>query len=142
MEEYGDAWGVEGPPGNLFRINSRSSMVELIAAAAHMSNRGYCEALGDFSQPTWEDAPEWQRDSARNGVKAVIANPTQTPAQSHEGWLAQKEAEGWKWGPTKDPEAKTHPCFRPYDELPTDQRHKDYAFLATVRSMLRAFGVL
>ncbi len=28
-----------------------------IARVAHLVNKAYCEALGDFSQPEWEDAP-------------------------------------------------------------------------------------
>ena len=141
-EKYGEVWGQGEPDGVLYRINSKSSMVDLIACAAHTTNKAYCDALGDFSQPTWEAAPEWQRDSIRNGVKAVIANPSQTPSQSHDSWFAQKKSEGWIWGPAKNVEKKEHPCMMPYDELPTDQRHKDHNFLVVVRSMLRALGVL
>jgi hypothetical protein len=38
------------------------------ARAAHEANRAYCGALGDWSQPSWDAAPQWQKDSARNGV--------------------------------------------------------------------------
>jgi hypothetical protein len=31
--------------------------IEEIAKVAHEVNRAYCQALGDFSQPKWEDAP-------------------------------------------------------------------------------------
>ena len=41
---------------------------EDIAKVAHEVNRAYCEALGDTSQLSWEDAPEWQKASARAGV--------------------------------------------------------------------------
>lgn len=43
---------------------------EQIARVVHEVNRAYCEALGDTSQPKWEDAPQWQRDSAMLGVTA------------------------------------------------------------------------
>ena len=33
--------------------------VEQIAQVAHELNKAYCESLGDNSQPSWEDAPEW-----------------------------------------------------------------------------------
>lgn len=32
-----------------------------VAHVAHEVNRAYCQSLGDNSQPTWEDAPHWQR---------------------------------------------------------------------------------
>ena len=33
------------------------------------ANRAYCQMIGDNSQSTWEDAPEWQKQSARKGVR-------------------------------------------------------------------------
>lgn len=98
-----------------------------------MANRAYCIALGDDSQPTWEDAPEWQRSSARNGVAGALAG--NTPEQSHESWLAEKAATGWKWGLVKDAEKKEHPCFVDYNDLPPEQRLKDHIFTATARSV-------
>lgn len=110
--------------------------MECIAAAAHMANRAYCIGIGDTSQPTWAEAPDWQKDSAINGVKACIdGGPEHSPEASHKAWLAQKQAEGWKVGPVKDPEKKEHPCMVPYAELPEAQRVKDDVFLATVRTL-------
>jgi RyR domain len=108
---------------------------EQIARVAHEVNRAYCQALGDNSQPAWEDAPDWQRSSARNGVEFHIANPGAGPDHSHNAWLAEKTATGWKYGPTKDPEAKLHPCFVPYEMLPADQKAKDYLFRAIVHAL-------
>lgn len=108
----------------------------MIAKLAHETNRAYCMFLGDMSQPTWEDAPEWQRDSAMNGVRFHRGNPDARPEDSHESWMAEKVADGWVYGEVKDPEAKTHPCIKPYDELPEAQRLKDHLFLAIVRTAL------
>lgn len=105
--------------------------VELIARAAHSANRGYCQSLGDNSQPAWDDAPDWQKDSARAGVRFHLANDV-TPEQSHESWLAVKEADGWKYGPVKDADKKEHPCFVPYADLPADQKAKDFIFKSVV----------
>ena len=107
----------------------------LIARVAHEINRAYCASLGDTSQPAWEDAPEWQKASALVGVSMHLANPDATPEQSHESWLAQKVAEGWKYGPVKDAEKKEHPCFRPYAELPAEQKAKDYLFRGVVHAL-------
>lgn len=106
-----------------------------IARIAHEINRAYCAALGDVLQVTWEDAPEWQKASALAGVDMHLANPDATPENSHESWLAQKLAEGWKYGPVKDAEKKEHPCCVPYAELPSEQKAKDYLFRATVHLM-------
>lgn len=113
------------------------NVVEACARAAHEANRAYCIAIGDGSQPAWEDAPEWQRSSARSGVLGALAG--NTPEQAHENWLEEKRMTGWKYGPAKDPEKKEHPCCVPYAELPSAQRAKDEIFTAVVRAVGSAF---
>lgn len=108
--------------------------LEQIAAIAHEANRAYCQAIGDHSQLPWDEAPDWQKDSAINGVLFHVANPDATPENSHESWLREKTEQGWKYGPVKDPEKREHPCCVPYSELPVEQRAKDYIFRAVVRA--------
>lgn len=117
-------------------MNDRLLSLEEIARLAHEVNRAYCQSIGDSSQVAWEDAPEWQRESAMAGVKQLMDNPDTTPEQSHEGWMALKREDGWTWGPKKDAEKKEHPCFMPYANLPIEQRVKDYLFGAVVRTAL------
>jgi len=99
-----------------------------VAKICHEANKAYCETLGDFSQPDWEGAPEWQRSSAIKGVEFNIKNPTAPASASHDCWLEQKKAEGWEYGPIKDPIKKLHPCFVPYEKLPKAQKAKDHLF--------------
>ncbi len=106
-----------------------------IAKTAHEINKAYCESIGDNSQPTWDEAPDWQKSSAINGVQFHIDNPEATPSASHDSWLKQKTEEGWKYGDVKNPETKEHPCFVPYDQLPTEQKSKDYLFRQTIHSL-------
>ena len=108
---------------------------EAIAKIAHEINRAYCASIGDDSQPSWENAPEWQRVSAINGVRFHSENPNATPEASRNNWLKEKAGAGWKYGEVKDPEAKTHPCFLPYSELPQEQRSKDYLFHQVCHSL-------
>jgi hypothetical protein len=54
--------------------------------------------------------------------------------------MADKEADGWKHGPVKDPEKKEHPCMVPYGQLPAEQRAKDYLFIAVVKAMCYGHG--
>lgn len=116
-------------------IANNQQHIERIAKVCHEANRAYCAALGDLSQSKWEDAPAWQKESAINGVRFHIANPAATPENSHESWLAQKEKEGWKYGPVKDAEKKEHPCFLPYGDLPQEQRAKDHIFRSIIHAM-------
>lgn len=113
--------------------------IEACARAAHEANRAYCMAIGDFSQVSWDTAPSWQTASAMTGVIGVLAG--NGPEQSHESWLAEKSATGWKYGPTKNPETKEHPCFVPYAELPEAQKAKDAIFVEVVRVIASALGL-
>ena len=104
-----------------------------IAKICHQANKAYCEALDDHSQVDWEDAPQWQKDSAIAGVEFHM-NGDHGPEDSHNNWMAQKEAEGWVYGEVKDPAKKEHPCMVPYGELPLTQRQKDALFIAVVHT--------
>ena len=77
-----------------------------IAKICHEVNKAYCESIGDFSQPKWDDAPDWQKESAINGVKFHIYEENSTPSDSHNNWMKEKLENGWKYGKTKNPEKK------------------------------------
>jgi len=109
--------------------------IEEIAKVCHQVNKAYCMSLGDYSQNHWESAPQWQKDSAINGVKFSIDNPDDGPESSHNNWLKEKVDGGWVYGEVKNEGLKTHPCCVPYNELPTQQKAKDYIFKAIVHSL-------
>ncbi len=102
-----------------------------IAQAAHEVNRAWCLMNGDQSQVPWDEAPEWQKESAQIGVEGALAG--NTPQQSHELWYAHKHAQGWVYGAVKDAEKKMHPCMVSYESLPPEQKVKDHLFVSVVR---------
>lgn len=110
-------------------------LVEQIARVTHEANRAYCLSLGDTSQPPWDGAPDWQKDSARQGVAAVLNGTANTPEEQHQEWMGYKLASGWKYGPVKDADKKEHPCMVPYSDLPEDQKRKDHLFRAVVTAL-------
>ena len=89
----------------------------------------------DDSQVPWDEAPEWQKASAMRGVMMKLENPDMTPAEQHAGWMQLKIADGWAYGAAKDPEAKTHPCIMPYEDLPEEQKRKDVLFGGIVSAL-------
>lgn len=116
---------------------TESEYINSVAMICHEANRAYCRSIGDDSQPAWEDAPEWQQSSAVNGVAFHVANPDAGDSATHDNWMAEKVADGWVYGPVKDPEAKQHPCMVPFDELPIEQQRKDTLFRAIVHALMR-----
>ena len=106
-----------------------------LARVCHEINRAYCEAVGDTSKPTWEDAPSWQKDSALMGVHLHLNNPDAGPEASHESWMQQKVADGWVYGEVKDAATKRHPCLVNFSDLPKEQQAKDFLFRGVVHAL-------
>lgn len=108
--------------------------IEEIARITHEVNRAWCAFNGDHSQLPWDEAPEWQRQSAWSGVVFHLNNPNAGDSASHDEWMRHKIADGWVWGWVKNPEAKEHPCLVPFEQLDADQQFKDRLFRTIVHA--------
>jgi len=106
-----------------------------IAKICHEANKAYCESIGDNSQPSWDEALDWQKTSAVNGVEMHLLNPGVSASGSHDSWLKFKKEDGWKYGSVKDEKKKEHPCIVPFEQLPIEQQAKDYLFRGIVHSL-------
>jgi len=109
--------------------------VEWIARVCHEANRAYCAALGDDSQVAWSEAPDWQRESAIEGVCDLLLGRTGSLEDQHNRWMAHKHAAGWVYGPVKDALRKTHPLLVPWGALSVAVRRKDALFRAVVTAL-------
>lgn len=107
--------------------------IERIAHVCHEANRALQLTYGELDvSPHFMEAPEWQVQSALEGVQAALDGAT--PEELHESWCQHKIADGWVYGEMKDAEAKMHPCLVPYADLPDDQRLKDAVFAGIVKA--------
>ena len=118
----------------------REDQYKLLAQACHEVNRAYCAAIGDNTQKPWEDAADWQRTSAVNGVRGVIENGNDY-GDSHKSWLKEKEETGWVYGEVKDEQKKTHHYMVPFEKLPSEQQYKDHLFVDTARGLAAALNI-
>jgi|SRR6266853_628193 len=109
--------------------------IKQIARVCHEANKAYCIEVGDLTQKSWEEAEEWQRESAIKGVEFKLENPDSSESAQHEAWLRDKISDGWKYGLIKDSEKKEHPCIVPYSDLPIEQRLKDRLFVTIVNTL-------
>jgi uncharacterized protein YwqG len=53
-----------------------------------------------------------------------------SPEELHDDWVRAYEEMGWRYGPVRDTEAKTHPDMLPFDELEQREQDKDAVFIA------------
>ena len=113
-----------------------------IAKVCHQANKAWCEANGDNSQKDWDQAEQWQRDSAIKGVEFALANPDAPAGLQHQAWMAILSSNGWKHGPVKSSGSKTHPSLVPFEQLPWSEQAKDHLFQNIVKALKINYGIL
>lgn len=114
---------------------SHQARVTSIARMCHEANKAWCEINSDLSQKHWNEAEQWQRDSAITGVQFRLDNPDAEESAQHDAWSKDKIDAGWVYGDTKDAEKKTHPCLVSFNKLPLFQQKKDKLFCAIVDAL-------
>jgi len=115
--------------------NPRTILITAIAIACHQANKAWCQVNGDDSQKDWNEAEDWQKESALKGVEFRLENPFAGHDAQHNSWMKEKTDDGWVYGEIKDAVAKTHPCIVPFDKLPEFQQKKDALFCAIVDTL-------
>lgn len=99
-----------------------------IATICHEAIRGLQIATGDtMPSDPWLVAPAWQRQIVIEGVQR--ARRVITPREHHAAWMEAMQLDGWRWGPVKNWDVKTHPNLVAYDDLPPEEKDKDELFL-------------
>jgi hypothetical protein len=115
-----------------------SEQVEQAARVCHEALRAYSQTLGDDSLLPWDEAPEWQKESSRDGVRfqfaQFAAGVESSASATHDEWLRERRAAGWKRGQTKDHQTKQHPALVAYADLPLAEKLKDYLFAAICKA--------
>jgi len=115
------------------------NLIDALSELCHEVNRAYCEAHGDLTHKPWADTDTELRVSVAKGVTSLLTSDL-TPEQLHSLWAEERTRQGWKYGAFKDVENKLHPNLVPYDQLPGEQKVKDYLFRAVVRTIQRQVG--
>lgn len=113
---------------------------EAIAPVVHEALSAFARTQGEPGFPAWADAPDWMREATLDGVVFRLRAPHASLAAQHDRWTAHMAADGWKPGPVKDAEAKTHPMMTPYDALPEAEKRKDALFAAVVDALAGPLG--
>lgn len=77
-------------------------------------------------------------DTSQVALTASILELTERLAENaHDVWAQQRLADGWTYGPTRDDNAKKHPCLVPYAQLPNAEKEYDRrAALETLKAII------
>jgi ryanodine receptor 2 len=59
---------------------------------------------------------------------------------NHDIWAAKRIAEGWRHGPKRDDDLKTHPDLVPYAELPESEKEYDRESVIGILKAIHALG--
>jgi class 3 adenylate cyclase len=70
-----------------------------------------------------------------------------TPAQledlsnrEHQRWVAERESQGWSYGPVRENNRKEHPSLVPWEKLPESEKQKDRDAVANVPELIEHAG--
>ena len=108
--------------------------IEDIAVVMHEANRAMQLVAGQQVDPEWKDAG-WRQEATIASIRDMLAGNTDFKAQ-HDRWRAERLADGWKYGPVKDPAQKTNPLLVEFEDLPALDRLKDPLRLAILTVLL------
>lgn len=82
-----------------------------------------------------QESGEIPLDAARHAaVCTAIAK------QRHEDWVRERSDAGWRYGTKFDPDNKTDPLIRPWDQLPDRFRQPDMRAAQPILDLLNAHG--
>jgi hypothetical protein len=116
--------------------------IEQAARVCHEAVRAYSQTLGDNSLLPWDDAPGWQKQSSRDGVRfqfaQLAAGVEPSASATHDEWLRERRAAGWKRGETKDHQTQEHPSLVAYADLSASEKLKDYLFAAICKAFCQS----
>ncbi|MEK7862333.1 MAG: RyR domain-containing protein, partial [Chloroflexota bacterium] len=80
------------------------------------------------------------RPSATDGVElpdSLREAAERLAEHVHDVWAERRIAEGWRYGPTRDDEARTHPDLVSYADLPESEKEYDRATATeTIKALL------
>jgi hypothetical protein len=125
--------------------------IDLIAAAIHETWRALSRAEGWSTQPDldrpYAEIADTDKDDNRAAARRMgevlaiaglglsddLARPEvplprgleRMAEAEHNGWMAHRAKNGWRWAATRDDAAKHHPSLLPYKQLPESEKEKD-----------------
>jgi hypothetical protein len=87
------------------------------------------------------EAGSSEKPSADEIARDVEAHIELLAKAEHDGWMAQRVRNGWRYGPVRDNAQKLHPSIVAYVDLPEPEKEKDRAAVRKYPSQVREAGL-
>jgi hypothetical protein len=72
-----------------------------------------------------EQATSANKPAAADVAPTIEAHIERLAEAEHDGWMAQRTKDGWRYGSPRDDARKLHPSMVPYGDLPDAEKEKD-----------------
>ena len=80
-------------------------------------------------------------DTSKVKLSAGLLELTELLARNtHEVWAAQRLAQGWKYGATRNDAEKLHPCLVAYEDLPESEKEYDRSTAMETLKVIQKLG--
>lgn len=83
---------------------------------------------------------DWDVESLKFSEAGKEGEVTLMARLEHDYWCRGKTAEGWKYGPKKDPDKKINPSILPWDDLPKAEQEKNKNYIRGLPRLLARAG--
>ena len=106
-----------------------------IASVCQETLKAYTRAVGLHHESAWSLVIPEDRVFADRLIGTLLDHPAWMPYQIHNEWCDRMEASGWKYGPEKNTEKRTHPLLVEWSELTKQQQCYWFLYRSTVLSL-------
>jgi hypothetical protein len=120
---------------------------EKLAPADREANRAAARriadvlARADLGLAAAEQATAANKSAAAEIAPAIEAHIERLAEAEHDGWMAQRTKDGWRYGSPRDDARKLHPSIVPYRDLPEAEKEKDRAAVRNYPKQAAAAGL-
>ena len=97
-------------------------------------------ALLGLGLATQQEARSAKKPSPEEITRCIEAHIELLAEAEHEGWMAQRAKNGWRYGVPRDDARKLHPLMMPYRDLPEAEKEKDRAAVRRYPARVNAAG--
>jgi hypothetical protein len=89
-----------------------------------------------------EQATPANKPAAADVEPYIEAHIERLAEAEHDGWMAQRTKDGWRYGSPRDDARKLHPSMVPYRDLPETEKEKDRAAVRNYPKQAAAAGLV